>query len=95
MEFSRQEYWSELSFPTSRDLPDPRIKPSPLMSPELAGRFFTTSATWEALEISFDPHPESVNQNLMDKSILIVKAARKANFTVSHDKLFYFKAFTT
>ena len=25
MEFSRQEYWSELSFPFPRDLPDPGI----------------------------------------------------------------------
>ena len=30
------------------DLPDPGIEPTPLMSPALAGRFFTTSATWEA-----------------------------------------------
>ena len=27
MEFSRQEYWSELSFPSPGDLPDPGIKP--------------------------------------------------------------------
>ena len=27
MEFSRQEYWSGLPFPSPRDLPDPRIKP--------------------------------------------------------------------
>ena len=26
MEFSRQEYWSRLPFPTPRDLPDPRIE---------------------------------------------------------------------
>ena len=26
MEFSRQDYWSELPFPTLRDLPDPGIK---------------------------------------------------------------------
>ena len=32
MEFSRQEHWSGLSFPTPRDLPDPGIKP---MSPAL------------------------------------------------------------
>ena len=28
MEFSRQEYWSGLPFPSPRDLPDPGIKPS-------------------------------------------------------------------
>ena len=30
-------------------LPNPGIKPISRMSPKLAGRFFTTSATWEAL----------------------------------------------
>ena len=52
MEFSRQEYWSGLPFPSPEDLPDPRIKPASLTSPALAGRFFTTSATWEAQVIS-------------------------------------------
>ena len=30
------------------DLPDPGIKPMSLTSPALVGRFFTTSAAWEA-----------------------------------------------
>ena len=42
--FSRQEYWSGLSFPTPGDLPDPGIEPAPLTSPALAGGFFITSA---------------------------------------------------
>ena len=37
--FPRQEYWSQLPFPSPGDLPDPGIKPS---SPTLAGGFFTT-----------------------------------------------------
>ena len=49
MEFSRQEYWSGLPCPLLGDLPNPGIKPTSLMSPALAGGFFTTSATWEAL----------------------------------------------
>ena len=28
MEFSNQEYWSELSFPTPGDCPDPGIEPT-------------------------------------------------------------------
>ena len=48
LEFSRQDYWNVLPFPTPGDLPDPWIKPTSLVSPALAGRFFTTSATWEA-----------------------------------------------
>ena len=39
-----------VAMPSSRDLPDPGIKPKSLMSPALAGRFFTTSSTWEATE---------------------------------------------
>ena len=42
MEVYRQEHWSGLSFPSSRDLPNPGIKPVSLVSPALAGRFFTT-----------------------------------------------------
>ena len=45
MGFSRQEYWRGLSCPPLGDLPDPGIKLTTLMSPALAGTFFTTSAT--------------------------------------------------
>ena len=34
--------------PSSRGLPNPEIEPTSLMSPALTGRFYTTSATWEA-----------------------------------------------
>ena len=49
MGFSRQEYWSGLPCPPPGDLPDPGTEPISLMSPALAGRFFTTSTTVEAL----------------------------------------------
>ena len=39
MEFSRQEDWGGLPFPTPGHFPNPGIE---LMSPALAGRFFTT-----------------------------------------------------
>ena len=48
MGLSRQEYWSGLPCPSPGNLPDPGIKPMSLLSPALASRFFTTSATWEA-----------------------------------------------
>ena len=46
MEFSRQEYWSRLPFPSPGDLPKPGIKPVSLLSPALAGGFFTISNTY-------------------------------------------------
>ena len=39
MEFSRQEYWSGLPFPSPGHVPNPGIEP---LSPVLAGRFFIT-----------------------------------------------------
>ena len=48
MEFSRQEYWSELPFPPLCDLPKPETKPVSFVSPALAGGFFIISATLEA-----------------------------------------------
>ena len=47
--FSRQEYWSGLPSPPAGDLPDPGIEPQSLLAPALAGEFFTTNATREAL----------------------------------------------
>ena len=48
--FSRQDYWSGLPCLLPEDLPDPGIRPKSFMSPALASGFFTTSATWEALD---------------------------------------------
>ena len=44
MDFAGQDYWSGVPSP-------PRDQTVPLVSPALAGGFFTTSATWEASEI--------------------------------------------
>ena len=40
MDFSRQEYWSVLPFPSAGDLPGPGIKPRSPVSLALAGGFF-------------------------------------------------------
>ena len=45
MVFPRQEYWSELPFPSPGDIPDPEIEFGPgiePVSPALASGFFTT-----------------------------------------------------
>ena len=49
MGFSRQEYWTGLPYPPPGDLPCPGTKPMFHVPPALAVRFFTISATWEAL----------------------------------------------
>ena len=52
MGFSRQEYWTGLPCSPPGDLPNPGIKSMSLKSLALPGRFFTTSATWEATPIT-------------------------------------------
>ena len=56
---SRQEYWSGLPCPPLRDLPTQESNLC-LMSPALAGRFFTTSTTWEPPKSS--PKPVTKNR---------------------------------
>ena len=51
MGFSRQEHWGGLPFHSPGDLPHPGVEPTSLTSPALAGRFFTSSATWETMRI--------------------------------------------
>ena len=48
MGFPRQEFWSELPFPSPGDLPDPGIKP---VSPALAGELFTAEPLGKPLNI--------------------------------------------
>jgi len=48
MGFCRQEYWSGLPCPSPGEIPDTGIEPVSLVSPALAGGFFTTSTSWEA-----------------------------------------------
>ena len=47
MEFSRQEYWSGLPFPSPGDFPDPRIEPrSPALQTEKQANHKRTNTTW-------------------------------------------------
>ena len=57
--FPRQEHWSGLPFPPPRDLPDPGIGPASLLSPALAGGFFTTElpGDLEGMLSFFPPGP--------------------------------------
>ena len=48
---SRQEYWSGLPCPPPGALTNPGMEIMSLRSPALAGGFFTTNATWEALSV--------------------------------------------
>ena len=50
MGFSRQEY-EQVGISYFRGLPNPGIKLMSITSPALAGRFFTTSITWEVYSV--------------------------------------------
>ena len=63
MEFSRQEYWSELLLPPSGDLPNPGIE---LASLALAGGFFTTALAGK---------PKLLTHSVLLKKIFVCSAA--------------------
>ena len=66
MEFSRQEYWSGLPFPTPRDLPDLGIEPMSPVSPALADRFFTTEPLRKPIYIHTEVSVYSIISNYSD-----------------------------
>ena len=49
IEFSRQEYWIRMLFPTPGDLPNPGTE----LSPALVGRFFTTEQYGKSIITSY------------------------------------------
>ena len=55
MGFSRQEHWSRLCLPPG-DFHNPGIEPVSHVSYAFAGRFFTTSSTWEVLYVYTHTH---------------------------------------
>ena len=83
MEFSGQEYWSGLPCPPPGDLPHPGIKPMSLMSPALAVRFFTTSATWEAC-LSLLSSAQSLSHVQLFATPWI--AARQASLSITNSR---------
>ena len=64
MEFSRQEFWSGLPFPSPGDLPDPGVKPA---SAALAGDFFMVEPPGEPHNEGYSSHSivQMITQQLL------------------------------
>ena len=60
MEFSRQEYWSGLPFPSPENLPNPGIKP---VSPALTGGFFTTEPPGKPSMLVVEPYKDAYHSS--------------------------------
>ena len=84
MGFPREEYWSGLPCPPPGDLPDSGVEPAYLMSPALAGGFFTTSTTWEAPEF---PERTPMYLGVMCSSSRTGRHLRKVSSVSSCDEL--------
>ena len=77
MGFSRQQYWSGLPCPPPVGLSDPGIEPESLMSPALAGGFFITSPTWQALELNYtDSQMWSCSQHVSPGNLIDIQTLR-------------------
>ena len=92
MEFSRQEYWSGLPFPSSGDLPDPGIKLMSPVAPALAGRFFTTEPPGEfkCLQESYEAGEKSVPKETENQHCWLmdgIHACRRSGWNLQHASL--------
>ena len=56
LEFSRQEYWSGLPFPSPGDLPHPGMEPTSPAPSALAGGFFTTVPPGKPQKVGYFPY---------------------------------------
>ena len=72
-----------VAMPSSGDLSHPGMEPVSLMSPTLAGRFFTTSATWEALEMTWCVQRESNHERWCCESAALNMPANLENSAVA------------
>ena len=89
---SWQEYWSGLPFPPPGDLPNPRIEPTSLISPALAGRFFTTRATSFCFKsLQFIYNLEHISFNLTTELIGIIYNPGFIFFSVLISRLMAFE----
>ena len=76
MEFSRQEYWSGLPFPSSGDLPDPGMEPVSPESPALAGGFFATGPPGKLKDLGLGLQFFFLVISLSDFSIWVVPVSQ-------------------
>ena len=91
MGFSRQEYWSGLPCPPPGDLPGPGIEPTSLMSPALAGRFFTTSTTWKAPQVAISFGKKKITMANLLNSFRSMRLKCKSYLFTSEDRKCKFK----
>ena len=73
--------WGEFPFLPPGYLPDPGIEPVSLMSPALAGGFFTTRATWEAPELDLTWPCVDNHSNTSSPIILSQPSSPHRNFS--------------
>ena len=84
----RREYWSGLPCFPLGNLPYPRIEPVSLLSPALAGGFFTASATWEAcLNITSSERPSPLGIFKVDFPLRTAQKKESESGSVLSDSL--------
>ena len=89
--FPRQEYWSELPCPCPGDLPHPGIESASLLSPALAGRFFTTRATREAPQMIILGSNQESKHSSMHNSVYKNTGSSLVSFLIMSKEIQNFK----
>ena len=88
IKFSKQKSWSQLPFPTPRDLPYPGIEPTSLASPALAGGFFTNALPEKPMrgKKNLYTHTQSPVQSLSHVRLFVtpLTAAHQASLSITN-----------
>ena len=65
-------YWSGLPCPPPGDLPNPGIEPTSVTYTALAGRFFITGSTWEALGSQAGSTITGIEKQAIDGKVIMI-----------------------
>ena len=84
-------YWSGLLCPPPGDLPDPGMEPMSLLSPALAGRFFTTRATREAPQMIILGSNQESKHSSMHNSVYKNTGSSLVSFLIMSKEIQNFK----
>lgn len=84
-------YWSGLLCPPPGDIPDPGMEPMSLLSPALAGTFFTTRATREAPQMIILGSNQESKHSSMHNSVYKNTGSSLVSFLIMSKEIQNFK----
>ena len=83
-DFSRQEYWSGVPFPSPGHLPNQRLESTSIVSPALVGRFFITTTTSIPSIRTSNYNGLNYGKNMHSKASCYITCSWQSNLSVNN-----------